>query len=213
MRHIYLILLAVFFAACGHQKIRLVRTNLSKKQEIVDVKKSEQSTKNTINLETSQNTRPSTPPNPTFEPEHEPSEFSREDQSVTPPNLETETKNFPEIANDTLPETSSEQAEIDQAALKAESFGTLSTIAGILNPFVLAITGVAALVLWESTIVISGLIASIVLAAFAIIFAVISLTSTYNTKKGRRASIIGLIFAIPFFIISSLLLSAALGVF
>jgi hypothetical protein len=98
-----------------------------------------------------------------------------------------------------------------ETAEKAETFGTLALLFGILSPLVLSISGVAALILWDLMFVYIGLIAAIVVASVAIVFAIISLTSTYNTKRGRRSSIVALIWAIPLLFLSSLVLVFLIG--
>lgn len=203
MRYIYLLLITVVLASCGNQKIRLVRTKNVQKQEIVTLNKPVRSTEKTVASEPTK--RIENEENPSTLTQEEATKHS-EDQLITTHSSEETVVDFPEIANDTVRSVSAEQAEIDRVAEKAETSGVLSLVFGALTPIIIVVSAVTALLLWDEIAIIIGLFAAIVFALAAITFAILSLTSEYNTKKGRRSSIIGLIWSIPFLIVSAIIL-------
>ena len=188
--------------------MRFVRSNAIQKQEIVTLNELDRSADKTVTSESSEpieNNQKSSTLN---------GEVASErsvDELIATSTSEESVYNFPEIATDTVREVSPEQAEIDQIAEKAESAGRFALVFGSASPLILVISGVAALLLWEEIVIIVGLIASLIFALAAIVFAIVSLSSKYNTKKGRRSAFIGLTWAIPFFIVSGLILALVIG--
>lgn len=188
--------------------MRFVRSNTVQKQEIVTLNELDRSPDKTVASESSE----------TIENNQKSSTRNLEEASEHPADVliatstsEESVYNFPEIVTDSVREASSEQAEIDQIAEKAESAGRFAFVFGSASPLILVISGVAALLLWEEIALIVGLIASLIFALAAIVFAIVSLSSKYNTKKGRRSAFIGLTWAIPFFIVSGLILALVIG--
>ncbi|MFK7787827.1 MAG: hypothetical protein AB8B56_22080 [Crocinitomicaceae bacterium] len=218
MRFIFFLLITVILTACGHQKIRFSR--VAKKQKVVEIseipslkKKSE-----TVLIE-----HLSEEPAVALESTTNSSSTSEEDESIREEltqelrvqSLEETSKSFPNTVEDSTRVSREEANIITEEALQAEKDGTLSMIFGILF-YAIGILGFIVLVIaafggGEPVFIIAAIamgILSFVSVIASMILGVKSLRAAYNTPKGKRRAIVGVVLsgvAIGLFLINILL--------
>lgn len=196
MRLIYFLLVSLIFTACGHQKLRFSRVKQKQKvveiSEIPNLKKKVESTfaveveseEASTEIESSSITVSS-------------SDESEENNNFTPQNQEVLP---PKTLDDSTTVTAEEVEYMTQEALLAEKKGTWSLITSIMAPLLF----IGALLLFAFSIFGGlgpvGAILSLILGIGAIastvlsyVFGVSSLRAPYNTPKGRKRAIAGLI--------------------
>ena len=201
MKYILFPLLALIFCACGHSKLRF--SKVEKKQKIVEISEIPSSKKPSeitiaYRLEPVEATSVISSNNSAVVVEEDESTQSND---VHP--IQETREDFPETAEDST-RISREEADVITAdALKAEKDGTRSLTFGILF---YAMIAVALIVLFIGVVTASGggepffIVASLAIAIVALlslilgtVFGIKSLTSPFNTQKGRRRAIAGLI--------------------
>lgn len=198
MRYIYLLLITFIFASCGNQKMRFVR-NKTTKQKIV-----------AINDLPTLKTESETAFIPTSNEEISEEENSSTSITVTEfdESIEEETTIFQEVISNSFPKspqdstvTSTQKAdEIANEALRAEKNGTRSMVFSILIFVFLFLTVVASVIALAQLDAVGFIFvaAAFLLLAFvswilSMIFGIVSLRAPYNTVKGRKRAIIGLV--------------------
>ncbi len=197
MRYIYLLLITFIFAGCGNQKMRFVRTNTTK-QKVVEINdipslkiKSETAftpeiIKETLETETSTTAA------------DEKSGTSKEEEGQYLP--EVTSNSFPKSVQDSTTVSTAEARSIENEALRAERLGNSSFTLSLLY-FLFALIAIIAiaLALFSDFSPITAVIAILFgFMAFAslivsIILGAKSLNAAYNTPKGRKRAIIGVV--------------------
>lgn len=218
MRYIYLFLITFLFAACGNQHLRFVRTKTHKQKvveiaEIPSLKKtvvaSEQSATSSSTEETSvYEARESINTDESSEIEH---------QEIISTSEEAEDF-LPAAAEDSTTISKEEVDEITQEALRAEKLGTRSLTASLLAPLLALVTVIILIFAVYGNLGPAIVIGSIVLAVLSLtssilglIFGIKSLRAPYNTRKGRKRAVAGIVISSVF--LGLFLLNFAIGFF
>jgi len=199
MRFIYLLLIALVFTACSHHKIRF--SKVDQKQKVVEIdeisslkKKSE-----TIDHRSVAETQPETEEE-TYSTSTSPLEIDESMENSTPKNPFNLVENFPKTVEDSTQISSDEAEEIKQDALRAEKKGTWSLISSIASPllllatvivFAFAVFGGGGLGTAIASIVLSVLTLTTLVLSY--VLGISSLRSRYNTPRGRKFAIAGLV--------------------
>lgn len=198
MRYIYLLLITFIFAACGNQNMRFIRNN-STKQKVVEINdipslKVKTETANIPEI----NTEVPAPENAAANPTDVESDESTEEETTRLP--ETISTSFPETVQDSTTVSADEAQFIKNEALRAEKLGNWSfALALFFFAFVLfsILASIFAFALNYSPVMFVLSIFFAILALGSIITSLIlgskSLSSAYNTRKGRSRAIIGVI--------------------
>ena len=208
MRYIYLLLITFIFTACGNQKLRFVRTNVTKQKvvEINDIPSLKIKTETAFTLETNKEV-------PGTENASSSSADLKSDEST-----EEETLNLPEVVSSSFPKSVQDSTVVSDAeaqsimneALRAERLGQWSNRLPFL--FFLLLIAAITLSLNYSPVGVVLTIFFLLLAFASLVLSIIlgakSLGAAYNTPKGRSRAIMGMI-------ISSIILTTllVLGVF
>lgn len=195
MRFIFFLLITFIFTACGHQKIRFSKVKRSQKVvEISEIpslkKKSETAFIPATELEETQleNTSVSV-------------ETSESDQSVEENvihDLEEGAASFPQTVQDSTEITEEEAAYITDEAIRAEKLGMWSLISSIAVP-VLFLLGTLlfgfVLGFGPFSYILAGVLSISMLVFFVLsyVFGIASLRAPYNTARGRKFAVSGLI--------------------
>lgn len=203
MRFIFFLLITIIFTACGHNQIRFSR--VTKKQKVVEIseipslnKKSETavieslSEEPVIELESTSNS------SSTSEEDKPIREESTQELRVQ--SLQETSYSFPETVEDSTRISREEADIITEEALQAEKDGTLSMIFGILF-YVIGILGIFILVALafgggEPVFIVAAIalsVISIVSVITSMIWGIKSLRADYNTPKGKRRAIVGVV--------------------
>ncbi|MDG1333328.1 MAG: hypothetical protein P8P74_13415 [Crocinitomicaceae bacterium] len=197
MRFIYFLLITLILSACGHQKIRF--SKVKRTQKVVEISEipslKEQTETATVRQAEVEKTQPE---NTSVSTETSEADQSVE-ESITTYELET-IGDFPNTVEDSTTITEEEAAYIRDEAIRAEKLGTWSFITSIASPitFILAVVIFAFAVFGGGGTF--GAILSIVLGISVLVFMVLSyifgiasLRAPYNTARGRKFAIAGLI--------------------
>lgn len=195
MRYIYLLLITFIFAGCGNQKMRFVRTNTTK-QKVVEINdipslkiKSETAftpeiIKETLETETSTTAA------------DEKSGTSKEEERLYLP--EVTSSSFPKSIQDSTTVSTAEARSIENEALRAERLGNWSfTLSLLYFLFVLvAIIAIALALLSDFSPITAAILFGFMALASLIVSIILgakSLKAAYNTPKGRKRAIIGIV--------------------
>ncbi len=205
MRFISLLLIALFLASCGNQKLRFVRTDRVK-QQIVDMEELstlKKTQSESVAMETPENSKPSEVIEST---KAQVSDQSDEENEVVSPTNKLEGADFPTVEEDSVKLTPEEVASIEEVALRAEKHGRWSFVFSLLT-ILFAVLGIVMLVILfnvsfygsYATVIIMSVLSILMgvslLGSFtaSIVFGVKSLRARYTTPLGKRRAIAGLI--------------------
>lgn len=218
MRFIFFLLITLIFTACGHNKIRF--SKVDRKQKVVEIseipslkKKSEIAV--TEKVEESSIVESESSSSITSPSEEDESNQVESEQEYEVQSLEEVTSDFPQTVEDSTRITREEANLITEEALQAEKDGTLSLLFGILF-YALGIIGFILLLILvfgggEPAAIVAAIalsILSLVSVIASMVLGIKSLTAAYNTPKGKRRAIVGVVLsgiAIGLFLINILL--------
>ncbi len=197
MRYVSLLLITFFFASCGNQKMRFVRTN-NTKQKVVEIAEIP-SLKKSVESNTQMETNASEPQKNTSVQQAESSSDLPSSENSRAQELDIETT-FPIIPEDSTTLTPAETQAITDEAIRAEKFGNRSlTLSILIYVLFAAATIILIIALWGGESLVA-ILASVILMIAALasmissfVFGILSLRSKYNTPQGRRRAIAGIV--------------------
>lgn len=212
MRFIYFLLITLIFTACGHHKIRF--SKVEKKQKVVEIseipnlKKSSETAyiprENTVQ---SEENVVSTETNTSDQTIEENQTYSFEESQV----------DLPETVEDSTTITTQEAEIAKEEALWAQKRGARSLTFSIIAPVLFILAGIALIFALygpnplAAILVIALMVAGLVSLILGMVFGISSLRAKYNTPKGRKFAIAGVIISSVF--VALLLLNFAIGFF
>lgn len=198
-----LIICILALTSCGANKLSFVRAKTSMKQEIVRIDRNEDNRTPEVDQSTISSIQ--TLKNTSIEKSHL---YSSPIPSGNTVELQTSEVHpaFPITKNDTVPTHTISDAQKVQIASQAERHGKRSFLFGLFTSLSILLAATIAITLWfDFTVFLVGAILALIFGVLSLIFGIKSLSSSYNTPKGRRKAIGAFFLSIPFMLIAVLI--------
>lgn len=205
---LFIVVCTLSLTSCGVNRLSLVRAKTSMKQEIVSIDPNEAN--QTPMVYTSAVPLTPSPKNTSNETSQS---YSLPISADNTAELQTsEVHPTSSIAkNDTVPTNSISDAEKVQIASQAERNGKRSFLFGLFTSLSILLAAAIAVTIWfDFTVFLVGAILALILGGLSLIFGIKSLSSSYNTPKGRRKAIGAFFLSIPFMLIAVLIILTTL---